>query len=67
MKRDAKRRFIAAARCPRCGALDTIYISGRDEEPRRACVNCDFSETLAEMQDADADRAPLEIKPPPKR
>lgn len=38
----AKRRFIAGAVCPRCGAMDTLVVD-RDSD-RRECVACEFSE-----------------------
>ncbi len=37
-----KRRFIAGAVCPRCGAMDKIVVDM--ETQSRECVACDFSE-----------------------
>ncbi|MFV8818931.1 YheV family putative metal-binding protein [Haliea sp. E17] len=37
-----RRRFIAGAVCPRCGAMDRIVVDMDTE--RRECVACDFSE-----------------------
>ena len=38
----SKRRFIAGAVCPRCGAMDKIVVDL--DSDTRACVACDFSE-----------------------
>tara|TARA_R110002110_G_scaffold205066_7_gene417081 strand:+ start:215426 stop:215695 length:270 start_codon:yes stop_codon:yes gene_type:complete len=38
----SRRRFIAGAVCPRCGAMDKIVVDL--DTDRRACVSCDFSE-----------------------
>lgn len=37
-----RRRFIAGAVCPRCGAMDKIIVDM--DTQRRECVACDFSE-----------------------
>jgi uncharacterized metal-binding protein (TIGR02443 family) len=37
-----RRRFIAGAVCPRCGAMDKIVVDM--ETQTRECVSCDFSE-----------------------
>ena len=37
-----RRRFIAGAVCPRCGAMDKIIVDL--ETQTRECVACDFSE-----------------------
>ena len=37
-----RRRFIAGAVCPRCGAMDKIVVD--TETQTRECVACDFSE-----------------------
>ncbi len=37
-----RRRFIAGAVCPRCGAMDKIVVDLDSDE--RECVACDFSE-----------------------
>jgi uncharacterized metal-binding protein (TIGR02443 family) len=37
-----RRRFIAGARCPRCGLVDKIVIE--PDTDRRRCVSCGFSE-----------------------
>ncbi|QFU74180.1 YheV family putative metal-binding protein [Halioglobus maricola] len=43
MKSDhTRRRFIAGAVCPRCGAMDKIVVDMDTQQ--RECVACDFSE-----------------------
>lgn len=37
-----RRRFIAGAVCPRCGAMDKIVVDM--DTQTRECVACDFSE-----------------------
>ncbi len=37
-----RRRFIAGAVCPRCGAMDKLVVDM--DTQRRECVACDFSE-----------------------
>ena len=43
-----RRRFIAGAVCPKCQALDrmVLEVDVDDNEQRRYCVACGFSETL---------------------
>ena len=41
-----RRRFIAGAVCPRCGAMDKIVVDMDTEH--RECVACDFSEARPE-------------------
>ncbi len=41
-----RRRFIAGAVCPRCGAMDKIVVDM--DTQRRECVACDFSEARPE-------------------
>ena len=41
-----RRRFIAGAVCPRCGAMDKIVVDL--DTQRRECVACDFSEARPE-------------------
>ena len=43
---DKKRRFIAGAICPRCGAVDRLVVFTRDNRDFRACVSCDFEEAM---------------------
>lgn len=41
-----RKRFIAGAVCPRCGAMDRIHIYESDGEQYKACVACDFEEKM---------------------
>jgi len=41
-----RRRFIAGAVCPRCGAMDKIIVDM--DTQMRECVACDFSEARPE-------------------
>ena len=41
-----RRRFIAGAVCPRCGAMDKIIVDL--DTQRRECIACDFSEARPE-------------------
>ncbi|MEP5567847.1 MAG: YheV family putative metal-binding protein [Halioglobus sp.] len=45
-----RRRFIAGAVCPRCGAMDKIVVDM--ETQTRDCVACDFSEARPTDQNA---------------
>ena len=39
-----KKRFIAGATCPACGAVDKIYVLIREDgEKSQHCSKCDFS------------------------
>ena len=40
----AIKRFIAGAVCPRCAAMDTIFVYKKDSGDVRACADCDFEE-----------------------
>ena len=42
---NSKRRFIAGAVCPRCAAMDTVYVFKKNEQDVRACTDCNFEET----------------------
>ena len=39
-----KRRFIAAAKCPRCEAMDRIVMLSTDDAEWIECIECDYSE-----------------------
>ena len=40
----ATRRFIAGARCPGCGAVDTVYILKDGDAESLLCTRCEFRE-----------------------
>ena len=54
--RPDRRRFIAGAVCPRCGAMDKIVVN-LDTDTRH-CVSCDFSEERPDSQASPAGKAP---------
>lgn len=41
-----RKRFIAGAVCPRCGAMDRIHVYETDGDQYKACVACDFEEKM---------------------
>ena len=41
-----KKRFIAGAVCPRCGAMDRIVMYTREEKQYRECVSCGFNDEI---------------------
>ncbi len=41
-----RKRFIAGAVCPRCGAMDRIHIYQSGGDQFKACVACDFEEKM---------------------
>ena len=55
-KKDRK-RFIAGATCPKCGAEDRIFLMGEGSETTRGCNACDFSERLSEVANPDVTEA----------
>lgn len=40
----ANKRFIAGAVCPRCAAMDTVYVLVKNDRNTRACTDCGFEE-----------------------
>ncbi len=46
-----RRRFIAGAVCPRCGAMDKIVVDLDDDT--RSCVACDFTEARPKAPPAE--------------
>lgn len=42
-----RRRFIAGAVCPDCGAEDRLVVEEAAEGKRRRCVSCGFTDTNA--------------------
>lgn len=43
------RRFIAGAKCPRCGELDKLFVAATDSGQRRECVVCGFQDSLENL------------------
>ncbi len=48
----AQRRFIAGAVCPRCGELDKIVVIVGDDQQKRECIQCGFSDDQPGMPQA---------------
>ncbi len=42
----AKKRFIAGAVCPRCGAIDKLVMYKEDGKEFRECVSCGFHDEM---------------------
>ncbi|WP_053982085.1 YheV family putative zinc ribbon protein [Marinagarivorans algicola] len=42
----AKKRFIAGAVCPKCGAMDRIVMYKKDDKDYRECVACGFNDEM---------------------
>ncbi len=40
----SRKRFIAGAVCPGCGAMDRITVFSKDGKDFRECVECGFSD-----------------------
>lgn len=45
MSKKTKKRFIAGAKCPQCGAMDTLMLYFENNVEKLACVKCDYAET----------------------
>lgn len=56
---DPRRRFIAGAVCPRCGAMDRIVINLDTDQ--RECVACDFSEARPAAQGDSSQELPTRV------
>lgn len=41
-----KKRFIAGAVCPRCGAMDRLVTYKKDDREFRECVSCGFQDEM---------------------
>jgi uncharacterized metal-binding protein (TIGR02443 family) len=54
-----RRRFIAGAVCPKCGALDRIVLE--DGDRRRRCIACGFTDTLLPSAPPTAPRGKLDM------
>lgn len=49
----ARKRFIAGATCPACGAQDRVYVLLNDDDQliSRHCVDCEFEEQVESMDE----------------
>ena len=51
-----KKRFIAGAKCPKCGKLDTVVYQMLENIGHIECVSCGHQQTEADDQVADLAR-----------
>ncbi|MCK5818829.1 MAG: YheV family putative metal-binding protein [Psychromonas sp.] len=45
-----KKRFIAGANCPKCNALDTLFLTSQNAVETLTCINCGFEQTNTPKQ-----------------
>ncbi len=55
------RRFIAGARCPGCGNVDTIVLMQEQGEQIFECVECGFHERMSESSQSAEKKSSEEI------
>lgn len=56
------KRFIAGAVCPECREADKIYIYLDENQTKwRACVNCDFLESMGGTSDKAMEEIPTRV------
>lgn len=48
MPQRSKKRFIAGATCPQCGAQDSIMLLVENQRETVQCVQCDYKERRPE-------------------
>lgn len=48
-----KKRFVAGAKCPKCGAVDTIQLFKENNIETVTCMDCDYQEQQPEAPVAD--------------
>ena len=66
-ERTIRKRFIAGAVCPSCGAVDTIYMQRLDTAWKRGCVDCDFADLLPDADGEERSVVRLSPAPPARR
>ena len=47
MSKRQRKRFVAGAKCPKCGALDTIMLYFENNIEKLRCIQCDYAESQA--------------------
>lgn len=72
LEREPDERFIAAAVCARCGAVDRVVVRIREERLRRRCLACGYAEELAlsgpsATGERDTGPQPVKIVDPSRR
>lgn len=58
-----KKRFIAAATCPACGAVDTVFTFRQNAQQWRGCAACNMREAFDETP-AAAEELPTRVNQP---
>ena len=58
MSSPTKKRFIAGATCPKCGAIDTLQMYRDDDVATYECVRCAYVEHMYRDQ---GDSDPVKI------
>jgi len=56
MTNRTKKRFIAGAKCPKCGSLDTLMLYFENNVEKLACVNCDYKDTQTSNEVSQASK-----------
>lgn len=52
LKDTIEKRFIAGAKCPKCGSLDALlFYYNEDNVATRECVDCDYTEVFKETEE----------------
>jgi len=55
-------RFIAGAKCPKCGQIDTIQILRSEIKSLSRCVSCDYADELSHEVKQENGSGIIEIK-----
>ena len=46
----AHKRFIAGAKCPNCGAMDSIMLYSEDDVEKIECIKCGYKESQDDIK-----------------
>jgi uncharacterized metal-binding protein (TIGR02443 family) len=50
---NGRKRFIAGAVCPGCGAEDKVFVMTEEEGVFRGCNQCDFRDKLEDLPEGN--------------
>lgn len=53
-----KKRFVAGAKCPKCGAKDSILLFKENGIETVECTDCDYREQQTDIKVTEKPRAP---------
>ena len=56
MSKKTKKRFIAGAKCPQCGAMDTLMLYFENNVEKLECVSCGYQEVQTDKKVAEQQR-----------